>query len=144
MSNRLIKKSLFYLLLGLLFLFSPAGAVAHAGAVAQESLLDGRAYIGQSEENHKKGVTSDELSFVNGKFHSLGFDRKGFVEGGYTAIAVEGEIFFEAITMSPKQGNINWSGVVVGDTIRVDYRWLKRGWFSDTEKVYSFNGTLKK
>lgn len=138
MSNRLTIHSVFYLVLSLIWLL---GAVSTA---AQDSLLDGRSYIGQSEEKHKNTVTADELSFVNGKFHSTGFDRQGFMEGGYTAIAVKEKIFFEAKTMSPKQGDINWSGTVVGDTINVDYRWLKKGWFSDTEKVYSFNGTLKK
>lgn len=138
MSNRLTINSIFYILLSLLWLLGTASVAA------QGNLLDGRSFIGQSEEKHKNKVAEDELRFTNGKFHSTGFDEQGFVEGGYTAIAVEEEIFFEAKTISPKHGDINWSGVVVGDTISVDFRWLKRGWFSDTEKVYSFNGTLKK
>jgi hypothetical protein len=124
----------------LLCLFGLLGA---ASAAAQGSLLDGRSYIGQSEEKHKNKITEDELSFVNGKFHSTGFDRKGFVEGDYTAIAVKDEIIFKAKTMSPEHGDISWSGVVIGNTISVDYRWLKKGWLTDTEKVYSFEGTLK-
>jgi hypothetical protein len=138
MSNRVIINSVFYVLLSILWLLGTAGAAA------QDSLLDGRSYIGQSEEKHKNKVTEDELSFMNGKFRSSGFDQRGFAEGDYTAIAIDEEIFFEAKTMSPKHGDIEWSGVVIGDTIQVDYRWLKRGWLTDTEKVYSFKGTLKK
>ena len=138
MSNRLTINSVFYVLLSLFWLLGPSSAAA------QDSLLDGRSYTGQSEEKHKNKVTEDELSFMNGKFHSSGFDQRGFAEGDYTASAVEEEIFFEAKTMSPKHGDIQWSGVVNGDTIEVDYRWLKKGWFTDTEKVYSFKGTLKK
>jgi hypothetical protein len=138
MLNRLTIKCVFYVSLSLIWLLGPAGVAA------QNSLLDGRSYIGQSEEKHKKKVTEDELSFRNGKLHSSGFDQRGFAEGDYTAIAIDEEIFFEAKTMSPKHGDIEWSGVVIGDTIQVDYLWLKRGWLTDTEKVYSFKGTLKK
>jgi hypothetical protein len=138
MSKRITIKISFFVLLSLLLLLTAASAAA------QGSLLDGRSYIGQSEEKHKNKVTEDELSFMNGKFHSSDFDQRGFLEGRYTAILIEEEIFFEAKTMSPKHGDIDWSGVVIGDTIKVEYRWLKRGWFTDTEKVFSFKGTLKK
>ncbi|MEJ2640896.1 MAG: hypothetical protein P8010_15095 [Desulfosarcinaceae bacterium] len=138
MPERLTIHRVFYVLFCLFWLLGAASAAA------QGSLLDGKSYVGQSEEKHKNKITEEELSFMNGKFHSTGFEQKGFMEGDYTAIAVEDEIFFKAKTMSPKHGDISWSGVVIGNTIKVDYRWLKRGWFTDTVKVFSFKGILKK
>jgi len=112
--------------------------------IAQEGLLDGKVFVGQSREKHKRAVKEDELRFMNGKFHSTGYSQRGFNEGVYAARAEEDKIYFEAETVNPKQGKIKWSGIVHGDSIEVNYRWSKKGWLSDTEKDYSFNGTLKK
>jgi len=112
--------------------------------IAQEGLLDGKVFVGQSIEKHRKAVKEDELKFMNGKFHSIGFGQRGFNEGVYTDRAEEDKIYFEAETVNPKQGKIKWRGIVYGDSIEVNYRWSKKGWLSDTEKDYSFNGTLKK
>ena len=113
--------------------------------IAQEGLLDGRVFVGQYRENHKRGaVKEDELRFMNSGFHSIVYGQRGFNEGAYTARAEEDKIYFEAETMSQKRGKIKWRGIVHGDSIEVNYRWSKRGWLSDTEKDYSFNGTLKK
>ena len=111
---------------------------------AQEGLLDGKTFVGQSIEKHIRAVTEDELRFMNGKFQSLVYGQRGFSEGVYTARAEEDKIYFEAETVNPKQGKIKWRGIVHGDSIEVNYRWSKKGWLSDTEKDYSFNGTLKK
>ena len=112
--------------------------------IAQENMLDGKVFVGQSREKHKRGVKEDELKFLDGKFHSVVYGQKGFDEGLYTAKAGEDEIYFDAETINPKQGIIKWRGIVRGDSIEVDYRWSKKGWLSNSEKNYSFNGTLKK
>jgi len=108
------------------------------------ALLDGKVFVGQSKEKHKRAVKEDELRFMNGEFQSIGYGQKGFNEGVYAARAEEDKIYFEAETVNPKQGKIKWSGIVHGDSIEVNYRWSKKGWLSDTEKDYSFNRTLKK
>jgi len=112
--------------------------------IAQEGLLDGKVFVGQSIEKNRRAVKEDELRFMNGKFHSIVCAKRGFNEGVYTARAEEDKIYFEAETVNPKQGKIKWSGIVHGDSIEVNYRWSKKGWFTSTEKDYSFNGTLKK
>ena len=112
--------------------------------IAQEGLLDGKVFVGQSREKHKRAAKEDELRFMDGKFQSIGYGQKGFNEGVYTARAEEDKIYFEAETVNPKQGKITWHGIVHGDSIEVNYRWSKKGWLSDTEKDYSFNGTSKK
>jgi hypothetical protein len=138
MANMLKIRQLFLLTLSLLILFSITLVSA------QEGLLDGKVFVGQSIEKHKRAVNEDELRFMNGEFHSVGYGKRGFNEGVYTARAEEDKIYFEAATMNPKQGKIKWRGIVHGDSIEVNYRWNKKGWLSDTEKDYSFNGTLKK
>ena len=112
--------------------------------IAQEGLLDGKVFVGQYSEKHKRAIKEDELRFMNGEFRSFSYGQKGFNEAVYTAIAEEDKIYFEAETVSPKQGKIKWRGIVHGDSIEVNYRWSKKGWLSDSEKDYSFNGTLKK
>jgi hypothetical protein len=81
---------------------------------------------------------------MNGEFHSIGYGQKGFNEVAYTARAEEDKIYFEAETVSPKQGKIKWRGIVHKDSIEVSYRWSKKGWLSDTQKDYLFKGKLKK
>ena len=127
-----------------IFTFSILIVFSISGVIAQEGLLDGKAFIGQSREKHKDFAKEDELRFMNGEFHSIGYGLKGFNESVYTTKTEADKIYFEAETVNPKQGKIKWKGVVHGDTIEVDYQWSKKGWFSNKEINYSFSGTLKK
>ena len=138
MRNMLKICQLFLFALSLVFLFSITIVIA------EEGLLDGKVFVGQSLEKHRRAVKEDELRFMNGKFHSIVYGQRGFNEGVYTARTQEDKIYFEAETISPKRGKIKWHGIVHGDSIEVNYRWSKKGWLSDTKKDYSFNGTLKK
>ena len=113
-------------------------------ADAQEGPLDGRVFIGKYSEKHKKETKEDELRFLSGKFYSRTFGKSGFKEGVYTTKVNDGKIYFETETISPKKGRIKWKGTVLGDSIHVDFHLSKKGWFSDTEKDYSFTGELKK
>lgn len=112
--------------------------------IAQEGLLDGKIFVGQSREKHIRTVKEDELRFNNGEFHSIRYGKKGYSSGVYTAKVEAGNIYFEAEIVNSKNGKIQWRGIVNGDSISVEYHWSKKGWLSDTEKDYSFNGTLKK
>ena len=128
---------------GLFFTLSLVIVFSTTIAVAQEGQLDGKVFIGQYREKHKRVVKEDELRFMNGEFHSTGYGQRGFNEGVYKARAEEDWIYFEAETVSPKQGKIIWRGFVHGESIEVNYHWSKKGWFTSTEKEYSFKGTLK-
>lgn len=138
MTNTIKTCQLFIFTLSLVILFSVMAVIA------QEGLLDGKVFSGQSIEKHKSAVEKEELSFLNGKFHSLVYDQRGFHKGVYTARSEGEKIYFEAEIVNQKQGKIKWRGTVHGDSIEVNYRWSKKGWLSDTEKNYSFKGTLKK
>ena len=113
-------------------------------AQEQEDLLDGKVFVGQSREKNKRSVKEDELRFVKGEFYSVGYRKRGFSGGVYKVRTEDDRIYFEAETVSPKRGKIKWRGIVHGDSIEVNYHWSKKGWLSDTEKDYLFNGTLKR
>jgi hypothetical protein len=111
--------------------------------IAQDGPLDGKVFVGQYLENHKKAVKEDKISFINGEFYSVAYGQRGFEKGMYVTRVEEDKIYFEAETVSPKRGKIEWRGFVHGDSIEVKYRWSKKGWLSDTVKDFSFNGILK-
>lgn len=138
MTHRLKKCQLFLFTFTLIILFSVIDVIA------QEGLLDGKVFVGQSIEKHKRAAKEDELRFMNGKFQSFVYGQRGFNKAVYTSRAEEGKIYFEAESVSSKQGKIKWRGILYGDSIEVNYHWSKKGWFSSKEKDYSFKGTLKK
>jgi hypothetical protein len=131
-------KHLFALVLGLVFLFGVPWARA------QEGLLDGRVFVGESREIHVGAAKNDEIKFVNGELDAILWAGKDFKAGAYTAAYEQDAIVFEAKTISPKQGTIKWRGIVRGDAIEVNYHWRKKGWLSDTVRDYAFKGSQKK
>lgn len=111
---------------------------------AQEGLLDDKVFLGRSKENHISTVKEEKLTFMNGALHSMAYARKGFTKGVYTAVVKQDGIHFEAVTLSPEQGTIDWRGIVSGNSIVVTYQWKKKGWLTDTIRDYSFTGTIVK
>lgn len=128
-----------YFLILVLFVLWAAPVVC-----AQEGLLDDKVFTGQYQENHISTVKEEELKFVDGELHSMVYALKGFPKGVYTGVVKKDGIHFEAVTVSPNQGTINWRGIVLGDSIIVNYQLIKKGWFTDTVRDYSFIGTIVK
>ena len=112
--------------------------------VAAVHILDGKKFIGPTGEKGKKVHHEDVLSFSDGKFTSSMCFEYGFTGGPYTA-RVEGDlIHFQAETISPTHGKMEWKGTLQGDTLDVTYSWTKERWFWTTFREYWFKGTLKK
>jgi hypothetical protein len=112
--------------------------------VAASHLLDGKEFIGPTGEKGKKVHHEDVLRFSDGKFASSECFQYGFKGGPYTT-TIEGElIHFQAVTISPTHGKMEWKGTLKGDTLDVTYSWTKERWFWTTYKEYWFKGTLKK
>lgn len=128
----------------ILFALSISILFSMSSAIAQEGILDGKIFVGQSSERHVRNFNDEELGFINGEFYSRFYAQRGFVEGAYEAKADADKVYFEAETVNPKGGNIKWRGIIDGDSIKVDFRWSKKGWLSNTEIDYLFNGELKK
>ena len=129
---------------------SPQLTAAQEGAentkqnVAPSHLLDGKEFIGPTGEKGKKVHHEDVLRFNDGKFTSSECFQYGFKGGTYTT-TIEGEtIHFQAVTISPTHGKMEWKGTLKGDTLDVTYSWTKERWFWTTYREYWFKGTLKK
>lgn len=96
-------------------------------APAEASMLDGRTFIGEVIENGKAAPEKDVLSFNDGRFHSKGCDTFGFGDAPYTTVAEGDAVRFTAVTMSAKEGKIDWSGRVQGDSLDCRMVWTKEG-----------------
>lgn len=115
-----------------------------ASPAAASHLLDGKSFKGPTGEKGKKTHHEDVLVFKDGKFTSTMCFEYGFTDGPYTAW-VEGDlIHFQAETVSPTHGKMNWKGTLQGDNMAVDYSWTKERWLWTTYREYWFKGTLQK
>ena len=115
-----------------------------ASNTAVSHLLDGKRFIGPTGEKGKKIHHEDVLKFSDGKFTSSECFQYGFKGGPYTA-TIEGDtIHFQAETISPSHGKMEWRGTLKGDTLDVTYSWTKERWFWTTFREYWFRGTLQK
>lgn len=116
-------------------------------AVAQDAsgILDDKVFVGSTGEKGKKADDQDELQFKNGRFRSVGCDEWGFGDTSYTA-KTDGDIIkFQAVTVSPKHGKIEWDGTVKGDTLEATYVWTKKRWYwKDAHMEKWFNGSMNR
>ncbi|MGI9570188.1 MAG: hypothetical protein ACR2PH_10735 [Desulfobulbia bacterium] len=112
--------------------------------VAVSHLLDGKSFKGPTGEKGKKTHHEDVLVFKDGQFTSSMCFEYGFTGGPYTARAEGNLIHFEAETISPTHGKMNWKGTLQSDTMVVDYSWTKKRLLWTTYREYWFKGTLQK
>ncbi len=106
-------------------------------------ILDGKSFKGPTGEKGKKTHHEDVLVFKDGLFTSSMCFEYGFTGGPYTAWTEGNLIHFEAETLSPTHGKMNWKGTLQGDTMVVDYSWTKKRWLWTTYREYWFRGTLQ-
>jgi hypothetical protein len=108
-------------------------------------LLDGKTFTGF---NGEKGQDLDpneaeEIVFNNGRFISTTCNKYNFSDVAYSASDVGDSIHFQAVTLSPTHGKIEWQGVVHGDQADVTFVWTKERWYWNTHREYWFKGSLK-
>ncbi len=111
--------------------------------LASEGILDGKVFTGPTGTMGKNATEDDELRFENGKLYSVGCADWGFDWGAYSTKVEGNNVTFEAVTKSPKDGKIVWSGTVNGDTIDATYIWTKKGWFGEKKQEKWFKGNAK-
>jgi len=117
-------------------------ALAAALPAGAAGVLDGKTFVAESGEQGKKAEgPKDEVLFRDGKLHSAGCDPYGFADGPYTTMTHSDGTMFHAVTQSAKEGKIEWSGMVRGETIEANYVWSKPG---QKPITYWLKGTLKK
>ena len=115
-------------------------------ALELSHLLDGKTFTGF---NGEKGQELDpneeeEIVFDNGRFVSTTCNKYNFSDVAYFAEKAGDGIHFEAVTLSPTHGKIEWQGVVQGNQADVTFVWTKERWYWNTHREYWFKGFLKK
>ncbi len=127
--------TLLVLILLVISIISTAGPL-----IAMENpTLDGNVY---------DAILNDEddiLTFRDGSFQSTLYAGRGYDKGEYTTVLKGDSIWFEAKTISPRKGELLWTGVIEGSAINGSYLSTKKGWFlfGDTTKKKDFKGSLK-
>jgi hypothetical protein len=146
----LLRTTVFYFALILAACLSPKITVADESAsneqenIAASHILDGKKFIGPTGEKGKKVHHEDELSFSDGKFTSAECFQYGFTGGPYTATVEADSIHFQAETISPTHGKMEWQGTLKDGTLDVTYTWTKKRWLWTTFREYWFKGSLVK
>ena len=112
-------------------------------ASAASGVLDGKKFVGPTGEKGKKVHHEDVLSFSDGTFTSSMCFQYGFKGGPYTATVEGDSIHFQAETVSPTHGKMEWEGTLKGGTLNVDYTWTKERWLWTTFREYWFKGSLE-
>ena len=111
--------------------------------LASEGLLDGKVFTGQTGKKGKEASNTDDLKFENGKLYAVGWAPWGFGWGTYSTKVEGNKINFEAVTTSPKNGKIVWSGIVNGNMIDATYIWTKKSWYGERKQEKWFKGKAK-
>jgi hypothetical protein len=146
----LLRTTVFYFALILAACLSPKITVADESAsneqenIAASHILDGKKFIGPTGEKGKKVHHEDVLSFSDGKFTSAECFQYGFTGGPYTATVEADSIHFQAETISPTHGKMEWQGTLKDGTLDVTYTWTKKRWLWTTFREYWFKGSLVK
>ena len=133
-----------FILVGLTVTFVALSAATGVEAASTASgVLDGKKFVGPTGEKGKKVDHEDELSFSDGKFTSSACFPYGFKSGPYTATVDGDSIHFQAVTLSPTHGKMEWKGTFKDGTLDVTYSWTKARWLWTTHREYWFKGSLK-
>lgn len=102
-------------------------ALAPHAIGAEQSLLDGKSFVGEFVHKGKTSGDKDILTFANGRFRSTACDRYGYGDAAYKATLEGNTIRFEAQTESPRYGKLVWKGVVKGERLESVVTMLEPG-----------------
>jgi len=99
--------------------------------------VDGKTFTVVTMEKGKPETSNlEKITFTGGMFDNEGCHIWGFGNGKYTATK-DGENYnFQATTTSAKEGQMIWSGMVMGDMIHGDMIWKKEG---QADMAYTFS-----
>jgi hypothetical protein len=108
---------------------------------ATASPLDGKSFVGEMGEKGKTKGDKDTFTFKDGRFRSTACDRYGFGDAPYAASDEGGKMHVTAETTSKKEGLMQWTITVDGDTLTGTSIW-KKG--NKAPKEYWIKASLKK
>lgn len=106
-----------------------APAVRAVSTVPAEpaSGLAGRTYVVEVRERGGDGSRIDTLTFVEGRLRSSESHRRGFEDAEYRGVDENIGESFTAVTASPTDGQIEWSGLLAKGRLDGRYVWKKSG-----------------
>ena len=108
-------------------------------------ILDGMVFIGHVGPKGEDVNGEDEVVFQNGQFLSTSCTKYGFETAAYTATRDGNDITFTATTRSPRHGQIEWQGKIIGKEIEASYIWTKERWYwFDAYEEHWLKARLKK
>jgi hypothetical protein len=121
------------------------GAAFGGEAPAINGTLEGKVFVGHTGPLGSTAIDGeDEIIFKNGRFLSTACNNWGFGSAPYQAAVKPDGIHFEALTRSPRHGQIQWRGVMAGNTLEATYLWTKHRWYwFDAREERRFEGKLK-
>lgn len=122
-----------------------SGESANADSPSNEAgILDGMVFIGHVGPKGREANGEDEIVFQDGQFLSTSCSKYGFGSAPYITFRDGNNVIFTATTHSPKNGQINWQGKVVGEKIEASYTWKKERWYwFDANEENWLEGRLK-
>ena len=114
-------------------------------ALGTSHLLDGKTFTGFNGEKGQEldPDEAEEIVFENGRFVSTTCNKYNFSDVAYSASKAGDNIHFQAVTLSPTHGKIEWQGVVHGNQADITFVWTKERWYWNTHREYWFKGLLK-
>jgi hypothetical protein len=106
-------------------------AMAGSLAYAAPGPLDGKVFVGEAGEKGKPAdEKNDVITFADGKFHSSACDQWGFDKAEYTARTEGDATVFEATTVSEKEGQLKWKGMLKDGKLEGNFVHLRKpAWY---------------
>ena len=112
-----------------------------SGGITASDALDGKVFVGKVGAKGKTKGDKDEFVFKGGTFRSTACDQYGFTAVPYTTTTQGDVVTFDAVAMSPTDGQMVWKGTVKKGTVEGTALWHKKP--GATPKEYWFKGSLK-
>jgi hypothetical protein len=126
-------------------LICSGGAAVSSEATDAAIAIEGKVFVGHTGPLNSTAIDGeDEIVFKNGRFLSTACINWGFDSPPYRATVKPDGIHFEALTQSPRHGQILWRGVVSGNILEATYLWTKERWYwFDAREERRFKGKLR-
>jgi len=126
---------------GIVFVILLLLAVFNISQSAEAGSLDGKTYKGEMGEKGKTNGNEETIEFKDGRFHSASCDEYGFTAAPYTSETKGDLTRFSSVTISQKEGKMNWTGIVKGDMLEATATWNKEG---QPDQQFWVKGQLEK
>ncbi|MBP7147937.1 MAG: hypothetical protein KBD01_10360 [Acidobacteria bacterium] len=85
--------------------------------------LDGSQFKGELGQQGQGKLADEVVSFRDGKLHSVALESYSFWDAEYKATTEGGTTKFEATSISPREGRVQWKGSISGNALEAKLVW---------------------